>query len=83
MKTRLHRFEEMGYEELKRRHFRRYIPYFNRVELEFEEAHQSKKDSVMLAITTPAGTVLHTGDFKVDYTPIDGKCPDGQDRIGK
>lgn len=54
MKTRLHRFEEMGYEELKRRHFRRYIPYFNRVELEFEEAHQSKKDT--LARITNFGT---------------------------
>ena len=32
--------------------------------------------SVMLAITTPIGTVLHTGDFKVDYTPIDGKKMD-------
>ena len=30
----------------------------------------------MLAITTPAGTVLHTGDFKVDYTPIDGQLMD-------
>ena len=30
----------------------------------------------MLAIKTPAGTVLHTGDFKIDYTPIDGQVMD-------
>ena len=30
----------------------------------------------MLAIKTPAGTVLHTGDFKIDYTPIDGEVMD-------
>lgn len=30
----------------------------------------------MLAIHTPVGTVLHTGDFKVDYTPMDGKIMD-------
>ncbi len=44
--------------------------------VEFIRSSHSIPDSVMLAITTPAGTVLHTGDFKVDYTPIDGKIMD-------
>jgi ribonuclease J len=35
-------------------------------------------DAVGLAITTPLGTVIHTGDFKIDYTPIDGRGPDIQ-----
>ncbi len=33
-------------------------------------------DSSSLAIETPAGTIIHTGDFKIDYTPIDGFAPD-------
>ena len=45
-------------------------------DVEFIASSHSIPDSVMLAITTPAGTVLHTGDFKVDYTPIDGKLMD-------
>ena len=47
--------------------------YFN---IEFIRSTHSIPDSVMLAITTPVGTILHTGDFKVDYTPIDGKIMD-------
>lgn len=44
--------------------------------VEFIRSSHSIPDSVMVAINTPAGTVLHTGDFKVDYTPIDGKLMD-------
>ena len=44
--------------------------------IEFIRSSHSIPDSVMLAITTPAGTILHTGDFKIDYTPIDGQLMD-------
>ncbi|MBQ9279692.1 MAG: ribonuclease J [Clostridia bacterium] len=44
--------------------------------IEFIRVNHSIADSVALAITTPVGTVVHTGDFKVDYTPIDGKLID-------
>ncbi len=44
--------------------------------VEFIQSCHSIPDSVMLAIKSPAGTVLHTGDFKIDYTPIDGKPMD-------
>ncbi len=44
--------------------------------VEFIRSSHSIPDSVMLAITTPIGTILHTGDFKVDFTPIDGKIMD-------
>ncbi len=30
-------------------------------------------DAICLAIETPVGTVFHTGDFKIDYTPVDGE----------
>ena len=41
--------------------------------IEFIQSSHSIPDSVMLAIKTPIGNILHTGDFKVDYTPIDNK----------
>ena len=44
--------------------------------IEFIRSSHSIPDSVMLAINTPVGTILHTGDFKIDYTPIDGKIMD-------
>ena len=30
-------------------------------------------DAICLSITTPAGVIFHTGDFKIDYTPVDGE----------
>ena len=33
-------------------------------------------DASSLAITTDAGTIIHTGDFKIDHTPIDGYVTD-------
>ena len=44
--------------------------------IEFIQSCHSIPDSVMLSIETPVGTIFHTGDFKIDYTPIDGKRND-------
>lgn len=44
--------------------------------VEFLRMTHSIADSAGLAIKTPLGTVIHTGDFKIDYTPIDGKPMD-------
>ena len=52
------------------------IKFGKNFEVEFIRSTHSIPDSVMLAIKTPVGTILHTGDFKVDYTPIDGKIMD-------
>ena len=46
--------------------------------VEFIRTNHSIPDPVALAIHTPVGTVVHTGDFKVDYTPIYGRPIDLQ-----
>ncbi len=49
------------------------IGHFN---IEFIRVSHSIADCVGLAISTPAGTVIHTGDFKIDQSPIDGELTD-------
>lgn len=47
-----------------------------KIRVEFIRSCHSIPDAVALAIHTPAGTVVHTGDFKIDYTPIDDERMD-------
>ncbi len=69
-------------------HIKEFRKYFNPVEkrkvykigndFEIEWMHMTHSilDSSSLAITTEAGTVIHTGDFKIDHTPVDGYTAD-------
>ena len=45
---------------------------FGDLAVEFVKTNHSIQDAAALAIYTPAGTIMHTGDFKVDYTPVFG-----------
>ena len=69
-------------------HIKEFRKYFNPIEkrqvykigndFEIEWMHMTHSiiDSSSLAITTAAGTVIHTGDFKIDHTPVDGYTAD-------
>jgi ribonuclease J len=69
-------------------HLKEFRKYFNPVEkrkvykigndFEIEWMHMTHSiiDSSSLAITTAAGTIIHTGDFKIDHTPVDGYTAD-------
>ncbi len=50
--------------------------HFGKMKVEFIRSCHSIPDAVMLAIYTPVGTVVHTGDFKIDYTPINSETTD-------
>ena len=47
-----------------------------RFKVEFFPVCHSIPDSAGLIIRTPVGTIIHSGDFKLDYTPVDGKPTD-------
>jgi ribonuclease J len=73
------------FDEHHMRDFRRYfnpivkrVPYKigNDFEVEWMHMTHSIIDSSSLAITTKAGTIIHTGDFKIDHTPVDGYTAD-------
>ena len=49
---------------------------FGSMQVEFIRSNHSIPDAVALAIYTPVGVVIHTGDFKIDFTPIDNKIID-------
>ncbi|HUH42967.1 MAG TPA: ribonuclease J [Sulfurimonas sp.] len=69
-------------------HIKEFKQYFNPIEkrkvykvgndFEIEWMHMTHSiiDSSSLAVTTSAGTVIHTGDFKIDHTPVDGYTAD-------
>lgn len=52
------------------------ITKLENMSVEFIKTSHSIADAVAIAIHTPVGIVLHTGDFKIDYTPIDGVVAD-------
>ncbi len=49
---------------------------FGSIGVEFIRSNHSIADAVALAIHTPLGVIIHTGDFKIDSTPIDGEMID-------
>ncbi len=75
-----HKLEEHGLLDVVERHV---VTFGDHIEagafdVEFIRTNHSISDAAALAIHNPAGTVIHTGDFKVDYTPVFGDAIDLQ-----
>jgi hypothetical protein len=51
---------------------------FGEMNIEYIKTNHSIADAAALAIFTPTGTIFHTGDFKIDYTPVFGESADLQ-----
>ncbi|WP_026835127.1 RNase J family beta-CASP ribonuclease [Eubacterium xylanophilum] len=73
-----HKLEEHNLVNCVRRKVVTYGQYINLGDfrIEFIRTNHSIADSAALAIYTPAGVIVHTGDFKVDYTPVFGESID-------
>lgn len=54
----------------------RNVVSLGKFKVEFVRVNHSIAGAMALAITTPVGVVFHTGDFKIDFTPIDGEMID-------
>lgn len=52
------------------------IVSLSKMSVEFIKTNHSIADAVAIAVHTPAGVLIHTGDFKVDLTPVDGEILD-------
>ena len=74
------KLEEHGLAETARKNIVRYGQVIKAGDftVEFIRTNHSIADAAALAITSPAGTIVHTGDFKIDYTPVYGDTADLQ-----
>ncbi len=71
------KFDEFGIEDVDLRTIKpREVVEIGPFRVEAIRVTHSIVDAVGFAIDTPAGTIIHTGDFKIDHTPVDGKTTD-------
>src|SRR5438876_4753806 len=72
-----HKFEEFGIGGIELRSIKpREVIEIGPFRVEAIRVTHSIVDALAFAIRTPVGTIIHTGDFKIDHTPIDGRSTD-------